>query len=149
MRWQDEYRRKYVSAAEAVGLVRPSQRVAIPIGSNPLALGEALAARLDELPGLEMLHCAALAEFPWLHPALADRVKVVHEHWASPPMREAMRLRVHDYVPMPFSRRFRGEEIEIPPTTTRLTVEQFSAYLAAIIGHWAKRGVYVEMPEAA
>lgn len=46
-------------------------------------------------------------------------------------------------------RRFRGEEIEIPPTTTKLTIEQFSAFLEAIVGYWSQRGVYVEMPDAA
>ena len=44
--------------------------------------------------------------------------------------------------------RFRGEEIEIPPTTTKLTIEQFSAYLSAIVGYWSKRTIYIEMPEA-
>jgi hypothetical protein len=42
--------------------------------------------------------------------------------------------------------RFNGEELEIPATTTRLTVEQFSSYLKAIVGYWAKKAIYVEMP---
>lgn len=40
-----------------------------------------------------------------------------------------------------------GDEIEIPrTTTTTLTVEQFSAYLEGVLGFWAKRGIYIEMP---
>ena len=42
-----------------------------------------------------------------------------------------------------------GEDFELPPTTTRLTIEQFSVYIRAVV-EWASTiGIYVEMPEAA
>jgi hypothetical protein len=44
--------------------------------------------------------------------------------------------------------RFKGTELEIPPTSTTLTVEQFSAFISGVVGFWSKRGIYVEMPEA-
>ena len=39
-----------------------------------------------------------------------------------------------------------GEDFPREPTSTVLTVEQFSAYLRRIVEMWALKGVYVEMP---
>jgi hypothetical protein len=47
----------------------------------------------------------------------------------------------------PTVRRFQGTELEIPASSRELTVEQFSAYVSGIVGFWAKRGIYIEMPE--
>jgi hypothetical protein len=45
--------------------------------------------------------------------------------------------------------KYRGDEYVFEPKSSTLTTEQFSAYLAQIVGYWAKRGIYIEMPEAA
>ena len=42
--------------------------------------------------------------------------------------------------------RVAGEEWEIPPSTTRLTTEQFSAYVEAICRWAAAKGIYVPPP---
>lgn len=47
--WRDEYRRKIVSAEEAVRVVKSGDRVVFPIASQPRLLGPALAARKNEL----------------------------------------------------------------------------------------------------
>jgi len=47
--WQDEYNRKLVSAEEAVKVVKSGDRVIVPLPTQPNLLGEALAARKDEL----------------------------------------------------------------------------------------------------
>lgn len=44
--------------------------------------------------------------------------------------------------------RFLGEEWEHDPTTTTLSVEQFSVFIRQVTEWGATKGVYVEMPEA-
>jgi len=47
--WPDEYKRKLVSAEEAVKVVKSGDRVIVPLPGQPHLLGPALAARKDEL----------------------------------------------------------------------------------------------------
>ncbi len=47
--WPEEYKRKLVSAEEAVKVVKSGDRVVIPLPNQPHLLGPALAARKDEL----------------------------------------------------------------------------------------------------
>ena len=110
MTWQEEYRRRLVSAEEALKAIRPGDRVVIPIGCNPQLLGDTLASRMDQLEGVEMAHTATGWPYLWLQPGLEGPFKVVHEHWASPLGREAMKARYHDFLPSPFSLRFKGAE---------------------------------------
>jgi len=50
--WQDEYKRKLVSAEEAVKVVQSGDRVVVPASNQPRLLGQALAARKDELANI-------------------------------------------------------------------------------------------------
>jgi 4-hydroxybutyrate CoA-transferase len=107
-----EYLARLTTAAEAVKVVRPGDRVMIPIGSTPLALADALAARLaGELAGtagVEIAHCAGLANYAWYQPGYPGVARVVHEHWGSPNVRAYLRARQHDYLPIPFANRFKA-----------------------------------------
>ncbi len=58
--WQDEYRKKLVSAEDAVMAVQPGDRVVFPVCSYPRALGPALAARKNELKNVKIHADAAL-----------------------------------------------------------------------------------------
>lgn len=108
-----DYAARLTTAAEAVAVVQPGDRVMIPIGSNPFALADALAARLaGDLGGsnsVEIVHCAAAGDYPWFAGDFPGVAKIVHEHWGSPAVRAALRARRHDYLPMPFALRFKGE----------------------------------------
>ena len=107
-----EYLGRLMTAEEAVKVVQPGHRVMIPIGSNPLALADALAARLagemGDTVGVEIGHCAAASRYAWFEPGFPGVSKVVHEHWGSPVVRKALRARAHDYLPMPFASRFKA-----------------------------------------
>lgn len=107
-----EYLARLTTAEEAVKVIQPGQRVMIPIGSTPLALADALAARLaGELagsPGVEIAHCSGIANYAWYEPGFPGVAKVVHEHWGSPNVRRFMRARQHDYLPIPFANRFKA-----------------------------------------
>ena len=49
MDWQDEYKRKFITAEEAANFVQSGNRVVFPLGRETFAIGLALAARKDEL----------------------------------------------------------------------------------------------------
>ena len=55
--WQDEYKRKLVSAEEAVKVVRSGDRVIIPLTAQPHLLGPALANKKDELTDVTFHAC--------------------------------------------------------------------------------------------
>ena len=111
MNWRDTYQSRLVSADHALQSVRSNDRVVIPIGCNPQLLGDTLAARMDELEDVEVAHTATGWPYVWLQPGMEGPLKVVHEHWASPLVWEAMKGRHHDFLPVPFSLRFKGEEV--------------------------------------
>ena len=48
MDWTEEYKRKMVSAEEAVAVIQPGNRVHFAYGLEPFALGLALLARSEE-----------------------------------------------------------------------------------------------------
>lgn len=110
MDWREIYQSRLVSAEQALQCIRSKDRVVIPIGCNPQLLGDTLAARMDELEDVEVAHTATGWPYLWLQPGLEGPFKVVHEHWASPLGWEAMKGRHHDFLPAPFSLRFKGGE---------------------------------------
>lgn len=107
-----EYLARLTTAEEAVRVVQRGHRVMIPIGSTPMALADALAARLaGDLAGsaaIEFSHCAGAANYAWYEPGFPGVARVVHEHWGSPNVRRYMRARQHDYLPIPFANRFKA-----------------------------------------
>jgi len=119
MDWREEYRRRLTSPEEAVRAVHPGDRVVIPIGHNPQALGDALATRLDELEGVEVAHTAVGWPYVWLEPGVETPFRIVHEHWASPLGSPGLRSRQHDYLPIPFSLRFKGAQAHRTPEEAR------------------------------
>ncbi len=98
------------SAEAAVSVVQSGHRVMIPIGSQPLLLADALATHLASLTGgsVELSDCAVAANYLWLEPGFPGVDKVVHEHWGGPAVRRQVRAHEHDYLPIPFSLRFKA-----------------------------------------
>lgn len=99
---------RIVSADAAVRAVSSGMRVRFPTGHNPQLIGDALAARVDHIDHIEIDHCAAIGDFAWFGSGLEETFSVTHEHWAGPRCWPAMKARRHDYLPMPFSLRFKA-----------------------------------------
>lgn len=104
-----EFEARLVDADTAVASIRAGSRVRFPLGHNPQLLGDHLAARVGELHDVTVGHTGVGAMFPWLGPGFEDAFSVVHEHWASPLAWKMMNERRADYLPMPFSLRFKAE----------------------------------------
>ena len=68
MDWQEEYKRKLVSAEEAVKVVKSGDRVHIFGSDEPEALEFALAKRREELRSVEILGASRRTDFGWFEP---------------------------------------------------------------------------------
>ena len=66
MRWVDEYKKKLVSAEEAVSDIKSGQRVYISgNAATPYVLVKSLSARKDELKDVELVHVLLLGDDPF------------------------------------------------------------------------------------
>ncbi|MFH1486237.1 MAG: acetyl-CoA hydrolase/transferase C-terminal domain-containing protein [Chloroflexota bacterium] len=87
--WREEYRKRIISAGEAVKVVKSGDKVAFTTGREPACLGLALAARKDELRDVEIFVRTPGVYFDWYDPGCEEsfQVKVSFVHSV---MREAM-----------------------------------------------------------
>lgn len=69
MNWKDEYKKKIVTAEEAVKLVKSGDNVFVNLGGEPRTTLAALAGRAAELQGVK-LSCSWLHDHPWFHPGM-------------------------------------------------------------------------------
>ena len=72
MDWQEHYKRKLVSADEAVYLVKSGDRVEISIFPTPTLLPRALAKRRAELQNVETVMPEPVYPMPWFEPGYED-----------------------------------------------------------------------------
>jgi acyl-CoA hydrolase/GNAT superfamily N-acetyltransferase len=75
-RWQERHREKVVSAEQAIGLVKPGQRILIGSGAaEPFRLVEALVAPGTGLTDNEIVHLLTLGPAPYTEEKLAGRFR--------------------------------------------------------------------------
>ena len=75
--WQDNYRGMITSAEEAIGRIRPGQRVFVGTGcAQPRALVEALVNRANDLDDIEIIHLLTLSEPSYGHRELAKHFRI-------------------------------------------------------------------------
>ncbi|MBI3954302.1 MAG: acetyl-CoA hydrolase/transferase family protein [Chloroflexi bacterium] len=103
MDWHDDYKRKLMSAEEAVRLVRSGDRVAIGLLSDPLTLMEALAARLGEVRDVEIMQTTPLVDPGWYDPAFAESFRFRVDGFLDMYNRPIVHERRADFVPSIFS----------------------------------------------
>lgn len=63
--WSEDYKRKFVSAEEAVKVIKSGDRVAFTHGREPLALGLALAARKQQVKDVRIFLPNPYTDFGW------------------------------------------------------------------------------------
>jgi 4-hydroxybutyrate CoA-transferase len=102
-RWAAPYRSKLASARDAVRVVRSGDRVWIHPGCcNPEPLVRALAARADELRGVELVHLMTLGALPTADPLLTASFR--HRSlFTGENVRQAVREGRADFVPVHLS----------------------------------------------
>ncbi|MFC2017737.1 acetyl-CoA hydrolase/transferase family protein [Chloroflexota bacterium] len=91
MTWQEEYKRKLVSAEEAVKVIESGDRVVIPAITDPLTLETALIARKGELSDVKVQVDVPTRELPWYEPGWEDSFDVKAWYLHYPPVRKLFR----------------------------------------------------------
>ena len=76
LNWRDEYQRKLTTADEAAKVVKSGDRVVCTAGREPLAIGQALTARKEELKGVEIFLPTPTFDFGWYDPGWEDNFTV-------------------------------------------------------------------------
>ena len=105
MDWQEEYKKKLVTAEEAASIVKSGDRVAFPLDNSggPMVIPEALAARLGELKDVEIEVCFPPTDFGWFQPGWEESFKVIVNSFVAPVVRPMMDERRADYNPRLYS----------------------------------------------
>jgi 4-hydroxybutyrate CoA-transferase len=96
--WREEYKRKFISAEEAVRLVKSGDRVAFTYGREPLALGLALLARRDELQHVRTFVRTPSRDLGWYDAGWEEAFDITISY-VLPIVREAMAERRVDFLP--------------------------------------------------
>ena len=98
--WQEKYRDMVVSAEDAVGRIRPGQRIFIGTGcAEPLELVRALTARSENLADTEIVHLLTLGEAPYARKELADCFRV-NSFFIAENVRGIIQEGLGDYTPI-------------------------------------------------
>ena len=147
MSWRDEYRRKLVSAAEAISIVESGDRVVIPLTQQPRQLAKALAARRSELQGVSVaIYTAADFDLGWFLSGDEDAFQVEIEGFIGVPERPLHDAGKVTYLPLPFSLSFkavdqRPKEAK-PIDVVMVTVSPPDKHGLVSFGHqpWSKLG---------
>lgn len=97
MDWREEYKRKTVSAEEAVKIVKSGDRISITYGREPRAVGFALAARLGELKDVKIFVRTPSIDFGWYDRGWEESFKI-EIGYVLPIVREMASERRCDFV---------------------------------------------------
>ena len=77
MQWQEEYKKKMISAEEAAKMVKSGDRVVFAAGRETLSLGKAIAARKGELKGVEINLPNPGYDFGWYGQGWGDGISIL------------------------------------------------------------------------
>ena len=98
--WQDRYRDKLMSVEQAIGLIRPAQRILIGSGaSEPVSLVQGLIEHGEHLHANEIVHLHTLGPAPYVKPEYAERFR--HKaFFIGANVREAVQAGRADFIPV-------------------------------------------------
>jgi len=100
MSWVDEYKKKLVSASEAMSVIKSNERVFISgNAAAPYVLVNALAARKDELRNIELVHVLLLGDDPFSKPEMEGHFRH-NSLFVGPADRRAINEGRADYIPI-------------------------------------------------
>lgn len=102
MRWQEEYKRKLVSAEEAVRVVKSGDTVFMGPPDEPKLLPPALGARWQELKNVRMVLQAAAYPLEMYQPGREESFSLTWQNFTGPIGRVTTDERRADYVPLLF-----------------------------------------------
>ena len=96
--WEEDYKRKLVSADDAAKVVKSGDRVALPF-AHPAQVPLALGKRKDELTNVYLEVNAPSVDPGWLQPGWADNVSINAIHFLGPLGRPSHDSKVTSFIP--------------------------------------------------
>jgi len=108
MDWQDDYKRKLVSAEQAMKVVKSGDLVITPLPDQPSILMEALSARGPELKNVTVSVSATSIDPGWAEPEMKESFNIYAELFIGSRVRPSMDEKRITYLPDLFSMRFKG-----------------------------------------
>lgn len=100
MSWVDDYKKRLVTAEEAVDEINSHNRIYISgNAATPYVLMKALASRKDELEGVELVHVLLLGEDPLARPGMEGHFRH-NSLFVGPADRKAINEGRADYIPI-------------------------------------------------
>jgi 4-hydroxybutyrate CoA-transferase len=115
--WQEEYKRKSVSADEAVKCILSGEVVAIPIDTAAKALSQALIDRRHEVENVRLLVRSSGADLGWYDEDYKPNIEVIADTQAGGAS-AALNEKKIDFIPFLTSFRFKGYQEENPRHAT-------------------------------
>ena len=112
--WREDYKRKLVSAAEAVKVVKSGDRVVIPLLGGVDTLAEALGERKDELRDVEILQGVCGTGYPWYQPGYEEAFTANLAQYTGPIPRQFMWDRRGDFTPVTYAMEFKDVDERRP-----------------------------------
>lgn len=101
--WKEKHQPMITSAEQAVGRIRPGQRIFIGTGcAEPLELVAALTKRARELSDVEIVHLLTFGDAPYAHRELAQYFRV-NSFFIAENVREIIQEGLGDYSPINLS----------------------------------------------
>lgn len=98
--WENEYKRKLVSAEQAVAVIKPGDNVYIHSNAAaPQLLIDALVARAPQLKDVTILHILTLGKAEYARPEYSDSFRV-HALFIGPNVRQAVNEGRAEYMPV-------------------------------------------------
>jgi acyl-CoA hydrolase/GNAT superfamily N-acetyltransferase len=98
--WQDGYRARIVTAAQAIGRIAPGRRILVGSGAaEPTTLVRALVEHGDHLADNEIVHLLTLGPAPYVQPEMKDRFRHT-AFFIGPNVREAVQAGRADFMPV-------------------------------------------------
>jgi len=114
MDWREEYKRKLVSAEEAVKVVKSGDRVVISLAQDLWVIPDALFARRDELRGVEILQGVTATNYPWQQPGYEESFIVNCGQFTGPMPRQMMWDRRGDFTAVTYAMEFKDQDEKRP-----------------------------------
>jgi len=108
MRWQEEYKRKFVSPDEAVKIIKSGDTVVIPIDTQPQALSKALINKNEELEDVTIMIRQPRHDIGWFQDDLGRTFNIILDTQAGIGAQAVAKGKL-DFIPHLTSLRFRDE----------------------------------------
>jgi 4-hydroxybutyrate CoA-transferase len=108
--WKSEYKKKWVSPAQAVSTITSGDTVVIPVATEPVSLSSALINRRNELTDVNILIRMPRCDFGWFSEDFGDAFNVRIDTQPGEGGAKAITTKKVDYAPCLYGLRFKFED---------------------------------------